>query len=154
VLTSDRRPLTASLGAVGLVLVLAAPAARSKAVIPWGILALGCAYAVALVARGGGLDPAAPVVAALLFACAELADWSTDAPRAAVWDREPALARLRALVLATSAGAAGAAVVTVTADVATAGSDVTATVLGTACAVAAVGVLALLARRAVPPRAR
>ena len=134
--------------------MLAALAARSKAVIPWSILVLGSEYAVALVARGGGLDPAAPVEAALLFACAELADWWTDAPRGVALDREPARRRLRALALATAAGATGAAVVTVSADVATTGSGVAPTVVGAVCTVAAVGVLALLARRADPSRAR
>jgi hypothetical protein len=146
VLAPARRPLVAAVGGAAVLILLAALAGRSKPPVPWAVAALGAAYALALVERGGGVDPAAPVYAALLFAAAELADWSVDLPRSAVWDRGVAMKRLGALAVSTAAGAAGAAVVAISADVASAGAGVMPTVLGTVCTVIFAGVVALLVR--------
>ena len=154
VLTPARRPLVAAVGGVGILILAVALAGRSKPAVPWAAAAIGAAYAVALIERGGGVDPGAPVYAALLFASAELTDWSIDAPRSAAWDRVAALKRLRALAISTTLGAAGATVVVVTADLATAQPGVAPTVIGSICTVTFVGLLGMLTRHAGPPERR
>lgn len=146
-LSAPRTPLLAAVGAAGVALLVAAVAGRWTAPIPWGVIGLGGAYAGALVGRGSGVDPAAPIYAAVLFTCAELCYWSIDLRPGGIWERPALLRRLRALATATGAGALGAAVVAVAASLGSAGSGAAPVVLGTVCAVTFVGLLAWLARR-------
>jgi hypothetical protein len=60
------------------VLVLAALAGRWASLLPLGLVGVGAAYAVYLSLRSGTIDPRAPIVAAALFAAAELAYWSIE----------------------------------------------------------------------------
>jgi hypothetical protein len=148
-LSAPRIPLLAAVGAAGVCVLVAAVAGRWTAPIPWGVIALGGAYAGALIGRGGGVDPAAPIYAAVLFACAELCYWSIDLRPGGIWERPAVLRGLCALATATGVGALGASVVAVAASLGSAGSGVAPVVLGTVCAVTFVGLLAWLARRAV-----
>jgi hypothetical protein len=146
-LSASRTPLLAAVGAAGVIVLVAAVAGRWTAPIPWCVITLGGAYAGALVGRGGGVDPAAPIYAAALFACAELCYWSIDLRPGGMWERPAVLRRLRALATATGTGALGAAAVAVAASLGSAGSGVVTVVLGTVCAVTFVGLLAWLARQ-------
>ena len=75
---SDRVPeVVAGGGAAGWTLAAVALAVRRPAVLPWGLAGVGAAYAVLLGVRGG-VDRRAPVVAAALFAAAELGFWSVE----------------------------------------------------------------------------
>lgn len=59
-------------------LVLGALAGRWASLLPLGLVGVGAAYAVYLSLRSGTIDPRAPIVAAALFAAAELAYWSIE----------------------------------------------------------------------------
>jgi hypothetical protein len=133
------------LGAVAVVAV--AVAAGRTAPLPWALAALLAEYAGAL-RSGGGVDAAAPLYAAALFACAELAYWSCDLRRVGIVDPAALSTRLLTIAAMTAVGALGAGVATAAASVAASGGGVTPVALGTVCAVGAVGVLAWLGDRA------
>ncbi len=117
-----------------------AVAAGRTAPLPWALAVLLAEYAGAL-RSGGGVDAAAPLYAAALFACAELAYWSCDLRRVGMVDPAALSTRLLTIAAMTAVGALGAGVATAAASVAASGAGLIAVALGTVCAVGVVGVL-------------
>jgi hypothetical protein len=143
-------PHRAVLGALGLVAVAilgVAVATGRAAPLPWALAVLVAEYGGAL-RTGGGVDAAAPLYAAALFACAELAHWSCDLRRVGIVDRRSLSTRLTAVASMTALGALGAGVATAAASVADSGAGVTPIAFGTVCAIGVVAVLAWLGDRA------
>jgi hypothetical protein len=144
-LSARALPLTVTLGAAGALLLLLVLGRGLDELLGSAVLLLGPAYVLGLLAGRHSLDQAAPLVAAGLLACTELATWSLEerppvpAPRAVV------LARARAVGVLLLAGvAASAAVVAVAAT--PFGSGLGWTILGAAAAVSSVAVVVRLSR--------
>jgi hypothetical protein len=131
--------LAAALLAVGLVL-------RWPILIPAAVCVLATPYVAALGFEIDGIDTRAPLVAALLFAVAELAYWSLEL-RGTIAD-EPGtylrrVALLAGLAVATIAG--GTVVLAVVGAIAARGTAID--LLGAAAAIGAIALLALAAAR-------
>ena len=77
---------------------------RLPGLVPTAIVALGSAYAALLAVDGGVLDARAPVLAAALFAIAELGYWSLEL-REAVADEPGTYLRRLGLLSALTLGA-------------------------------------------------
>ena len=136
----------AGVGGVGALLLAFVLLGRADELLPWAIVLLGGAYALSLVAHAGaGVDGRAPLVAAGLFACAELAAWSVQERRGT--PLAITLARAGALAALTLVGLAVAGLV-LAAAAAPAGNGLAWTVLGAAAAVAILAVAARLAQHA------
>jgi hypothetical protein len=121
------------------VLAVAVAAGRTTP-LPWALAALLAQYAGAL-RSGGGVDAAAPLYAAALFACAELAYWSCDLRRIGSVDPASLSTRLLTIAAMTAVGALGAGAATAAVSVAASGAGLAAVALGTVCAVGVVAVL-------------
>ena len=115
--------------------------------LPWALIPLGIAYTVSLVLHGSGVDGGAPLVAAGLLVCAELAAWSLDEEHAIAAERAVVVARATALgaLVAVSTAAAGLIVALSLVP----GSGLAWTVLGATASVLVVGVAVRLAQRPV-----
>jgi hypothetical protein len=85
---------------LGLTITALALAGRWPSLLPWGIVGVGAGYTVFLALREGTVDPRAPIVAAALFAAAELGFWSVE-PREG-W-REPTVLVRRIVFIGASA---------------------------------------------------
>ena len=138
--------LVATLGALGGLILIATLWREWEELLPWALATLGGAYAATLFVNRGAVDGGAPLVAAGLLLCGELAAWSLDErwsirAEQAVWRTRGA-----ALGALTLAGLAAAAVVVAVAGAGT-GSGLAWTTLGAASAVGAVGVGVALLRR-------
>jgi hypothetical protein len=115
---------------------------RAAAAVPWTLLALGAAYAATLHDRG--LDGWSIAVGAALLLAAELAYWAIEDDRRLRVEPELQLRRAAAIAAVVAAGlVAGLAVVVAAGVDLGAGLPLTA-----AGAVAAVGLLLLIARLA------
>lgn len=68
----------AALGGIGLFVGVVALVGRWAALLPWGFVGVGAAYAVYLSLRPGTVDARAPMVAAAFFVAAELSFWSIE----------------------------------------------------------------------------
>lgn len=112
----------------------------------WPLGLLGTAYAIAIVVHGSSVDAAAPLVAAGLLLCGELAAWSLDERFAISAEAAVVAARATGLALLTLAGL-GVSALVVALAAAPAGSSLAWTVVGSLAAVAAVGLGVALARR-------
>lgn len=115
--------------------------------LSWSLATLGGAYAATLFVNTARVDEGAPLLAAGLLLCGELAAWSLEGR----WrvPAEVSLLRRRVLALAALllAGLAAAVAVVAAAD-AGAGRGLAWTTLGAAAAVAVVGTAVGLLRRA------
>jgi hypothetical protein len=138
--------LVCGIGAIGAVLLAFVLVRRLDDLLPWAVIPLGIAYSVSLLLHGAGVDGGAPLVAAGLLLCAELAAWSIDEEFAIPAERAVVLARASALA-ALVLGSLVVATVVVSLSLVPA-SGLAWTVLGTA---AAVGVVGLAVRLARPP---
>ncbi len=138
--------ITVACGVFGGGLLLYALARRAADVMLWPVLLLAVAYAITLFARGSGIDEGAPLVAATLLLCSELAAWSFDERRAIKAERAVVAARGGAVVLLVLGGLAASALVLALAA-APIGGGLGWTVLGAAAAVVLVGLTAQLGRR-------
>ncbi len=134
------------IGAIGAVLLAFVLVGRLDDLLPWAIIPLGIAYTVSLVVHGSGVDGGAPLVAAGLLLCSELAAWSIDEQFAIPAERAVLLARASALT-ALVLGSLVVATLVVALSLVPA-SGLAWTVLGAA---AAVGVVGLAVRLARPP---
>jgi len=140
-------PATGPLAAAGGLLLLVALTRAEAALVAWPVACLGTAYGIAIVVQGRSTDGAAPLVAAGLFLCAELAAWSVDerlaipAERAVLMRRATALGALAFVSVAVAALAVALASAPV-------GSGLAWTILGAASAVGVVGIAVAVARRA------
>ena len=148
--TAGRLPLFALAPGAAAVLVLAAALWRGwTAAVAWALalLAAGYALSLSLGPERATIDTAAPVVAAVLLAVAELAYWSLELRDPGSWEG-PLLARRAGVlgVLVLVSLALGSVVVVFT--TLEAGGGVALTAVGVAAAVATFGILAGLARRA------
>jgi len=114
--------------------------------VVWPLGLLGTAYAIAIVVHGSSVDAAAPLVAAGLLLCGELAAWSLDERFAISAEAAVVAARATGLALLTLAGL-GVSALVVALAAAPAGSSLAWTVVGSLAAVAAVGLGVALARR-------
>jgi hypothetical protein len=70
--------VVAALGGVGLSVTAIALVSRWSAILPFGFVGVGAAYAIFLSLRPGTVDARAPLVAAAFFIAAELSFWSIE----------------------------------------------------------------------------
>jgi hypothetical protein len=98
--------VVAALGGIGVLVTALALVGRWAALLPWGFVGVGAAYALFLSLRSGTLDARAPIVAAAFFVAAELSFWSIDRRS---WRSEGHVV-VRRLALLVSAGLATAIV--------------------------------------------
>ena len=136
--------------AVVAVLVLSAGLYwRIPAAVPSAIVVVGIGYAAVLVVQNDALDASAPVLAALLFAAAELAYWSLEL-RDSVADEPGTYLRRLGLLAGLSLGviALGQLLLALV-DVSERGG-IAIEALGVVAAVAALAIVALIGRREVP----
>lgn len=105
--------LVATVGIFGVAVLAVALVGRWSELLPWAIALLGAQYAASLLLRDGGIDPLAPLYAALLLVTAELTFWALEA-KPALGGRSVVVRRLAALlVLALGSAGAGFAVLAV-----------------------------------------
>ena len=71
-------PVLATIGALGAVFLLFVLVRGHADLLGWALGAGTIAYAVALLVHGSAIDEGAPLVAAGLLLCGELAAWSVD----------------------------------------------------------------------------
>jgi hypothetical protein len=141
----DLAPVVAILGGVGALLLVFMVLRRVEEVLAWALLPLGLAYVLTFVVhRRHGVDEGAPLVAAALLLCAELAAWSCAERREIRAERRVLLMRLGAIAVLVLAGLGIAALVLALAA-APVGGSFGWTFLG---ALAAVGAVALTLRAA------
>jgi hypothetical protein len=138
--------LLIGIGGIGGVLLVLVLVRRMDDLLPWALVLLGIAYTLSLVVHGSGIDGGAPLVAAGLIACAELAAWSLDEQHSIAAERQVVVARASALGALVLAGtAAGGLVVALSLAP---GSGLGWTVLGAAASVLVVGLAVRLSQRA------
>jgi hypothetical protein len=114
--------------------------------IPVAIFFLGAAYTMRLLAEEDALDQRAPLIAAGLFALAELSYWSLELRQGVADEAGTHLRRIGLLAaLALGVVALGVALLALVEGVRTGGPAVEA--LGVAAAVAALALLAISSRR-------
>jgi hypothetical protein len=144
-LASDRLPEVAGgVGTAGCVLTALALALRLPSVLPVGLAGIGASYGVFLGLRTGSVDPRAPLVAAALFAAAELGFWSLR-PGAGRSERQVLVRRVAALIAtAVLVGLTGSLLLALTSGV-NGGTGLEAA--GVAAAALTLGAIALLASR-------
>jgi hypothetical protein len=136
--------LVAALGIAGVVLLLAALAARLPALVPWGLALVGAEYGAFLLIRGHVIDAYAPFYAVALLVAGELSFWALEPERGR---RERGLLGRRITLIAASslvAGGLGALVLSASEVVVHGG--VWLELLGVAAAVVALVLLARMAR--------
>jgi hypothetical protein len=137
--------LVAAVGIFGVALLAVALVGRWADLVPWVIALLGAQYAASLLLRDGGIDPLAPLYAALLLVTAELTFWALEA-RPALGGRSVVLRRLAAL-LALAMGTAGAGVVVLAVSGGDVGGGLALQLLGLFAAAATLALLTGLAWR-------
>jgi NhaP-type Na+/H+ or K+/H+ antiporter len=137
--------LISLVGAIGAVMLTFVLVRRMQELLPSALIALGIAYTVSLVAHGSDVDGGAPLVAAGLLICAELAAWSLDERHAIAAERSVTLARATALasLVAVSLGVSALVVALSLAPAA----GLVWTILGAVASVLVVGLAVRLARR-------
>jgi hypothetical protein len=138
-------PVTLTLGGVGALLLALVLVRGLQDLLGSAVLMAGAAYVLGLFAGRHDLDEAAPLVAAALLACTELASWSLDDRPPVAADRGLTAARARAVAVLVVAGLFAAALVLVVAA-APVGGGLAWTVLGAAAAVGAVALIGRFAR--------
>lgn len=138
----------ATAGATAAAVLAAGLVVRVALAVPVALVLLGAGYVAMIGFEADSLDGRAPLVAATLFAVAELGYWSLEL-HGAVADEGGTYLRRVALLAATLAGVTvlGVGLLAVVEAVETSG--VGADLLGAAAAVGALALLALAARRTV-----
>jgi hypothetical protein len=142
---TDIAPVTGVIGGLGAVLLLFALLRRVDDAMPWALVLLGGAYAIPLFVRGSAIDEGAPLVAAGLLLCSELAAWSFDERWRIKAERVVVVARGTAVALLVLAGL-GASALVVALAAAPIGGGLAWTVLGAAAVVLVVGLATRLSR--------
>jgi len=138
-------PVVATLGAFGAVLLLFVLVRGDADLLGWPLCVGAIAYVLSLLVHGSGIDEAAPLVAAALLLCGELASWSLDERTHIPAARGLVASRAAALAALVGAGlGAGALVVALAA--APLGRGLAWTIAGAAAAVAAVALAGRLSR--------
>jgi hypothetical protein len=148
IVTRDPTAATATGGIGGLgLLVLAYALVRTQEAALGPALALqGVAYTIALLVRGGAIEPGAPLVSAALLLACELAAWSISEHDAIVVERSVRASRVTGLTGLTLGGLAVATLVVALAA-APAGGGLGWTTLGAVAAVVAIALATVFARR-------
>ena len=134
----------AALAGLGFFLTALALVSRWAALLPWGFVGVGAAYAVFLSLRPGTVDARAPMVAAAFFIAAELSFWSIERRTwSSAWQ-----VTVRRLLLLFTAGLAtaivGGLLLLITSE---RRSGIGQEAAGVAAAVLTLAVIAVLARR-------
>jgi len=93
----------AAAGALAMLLLASGLLLRIPAVVPAAIVLIGLGYSATLAVQDGALDARAPVIAAALFAAAELGYWSLEV-RDAVADEPGAYLRRLGLLAGLALG--------------------------------------------------
>ena len=144
VLTADSyRPAVGVAGLFALLVLAVGLAGPLPSFLPWPLVVLAGLYAWRL--GGGSVDQWAPVYAGGLLTVAELAYWSVEL-RGRAQDAEQLTERRAALIVTLALLAVGAGGLVLAATSLRIGSGVGTDLLGVAAAVAAVAVVAGLAR--------
>ena len=138
--------LVAAIGVFGALLLVFVLVRHADDLLPWALAVLAVAYAVSLFVHGSAVDEGAPLVAAGLLLCGELAAWSLDERHAIAAERDVVLRRGLALGALVLAGL-GAAVAVIAFAASPAGGGLAWTALGAVAAVLVVGTVAELVRR-------
>jgi len=125
---------TVVVGAFGLLFLALVLWRGAQEYLPAAAACLGGVYAVAVVVHGASVDERAPLVAAGLLLCCELAAWSVDERTRIAAERPVVRARAGALA-ALVGGALAAAAVVVALAAAPAGRGLPWTIAGAAAAV-------------------
>jgi hypothetical protein len=145
VVTPRAAGVVAGLGIAGVAFLIVGAAIGVSDLVAAGIALAGSSYLLLVLLGEGGVDLRAPLVAGALVLAAELAYSALEPPLAPA---APAVRALRAgRVSLTVLGAAAAAGLVLLASVAELGSPALLEAAGVVAAVAALGMLALLARR-------
>jgi hypothetical protein len=125
-------------------LLVGALAARFAPLLPWALALVGSEYVAFLLIRGGVIDAYAPFYAVALFVAGELSFWALEPEHGR---RERGLfARRITLLLATSLVAGGLGALALSASEVVVHGGVWLELLGVAAAVAALILVARLAR--------
>jgi hypothetical protein len=138
-------PLLGTIGGMGALLLVSALVWHWEDVLPWALVVLAIAYAVAIAAHGAEIDEAAPLVGAGLLLSSELATWSLDERWLIAAERAVVLSRATAIALLVLAGGAVSAIVIALAA-APVGGGLGWTVLGAGAAVLVVALTVRLGR--------
>ena len=133
----------ALIGAVAVMLLAVSVGFALPSFIPWPLVVLAGDYAWSL--GGGGINQWAPVVAGALLTIAELAYWSLEL-RSRTQDAERLTERRAGLVAALGVGSVALGGFVLAATSVQLGTGITADLVGAAAAVAALAVVATLAR--------
>jgi hypothetical protein len=136
--------LVAGVGVAGIAFLVAGASLGASDFVPAGIALVGAAYLLVVLFGGDAVDLRAPLVAGALVLAAELAYSSLEPPLAPASRAFRALRSARAAL--TVAGAVLVAALVLVASVADVGSPAVLEAIGIASAVAALGLLAWLAR--------
>lgn len=137
--------VVAIVGGLGCLLLLFMLWRRAEDVLAWVILLLGLAYVLTILVHAHGVDEGAPLVAAALLLCSELAVWSCGEHARVRPERGVVVARGVALGGLVVAGLAVSALV-VALTAAPIGGGFGWTALGAVAAVAVVALTLRLAR--------
>jgi hypothetical protein len=140
------RAANAVAGGFALVLLLAGLLLRMPAAVPAALVVLGAEYAAVLAVEGGALDSRAPVLAASLFAIAELGYWSLELRDAVADEPGTYLRRLGLLSGLTLGALAVGELMLVLVDLSERGG-IAIEAVGVLAAVAALAIVAAAGRR-------
>jgi hypothetical protein len=138
------RVVVIGVGSAGCLLAALAFPRRWATLLPLGLVGVGGCYGLFVALQGGSVDAAAPIVAATLYAAAELGYWSLE--RGARYRRVIVARRLGGVALGALAAALVGSLVLVAASGVSGGVALEA--LGVAAALLTLGAIALLASRA------
>ena len=137
------RPELGVIAIAAVVLLALAVAAGFPSLIAWPLVLLAAEYALKL--GGGPVDQWAPVYAGTLVGIAELAYWSLEL-RGRAQSAERLTERRAGLIVTLAVGSVAAGALVLAATSLRIGSGIVVDVVGVAAAVAAVGILAAIAR--------
>jgi hypothetical protein len=139
-------PLVWAIGLAAILLLVVALAGRWSGLIPWAVALAGAEYAAFLLLRKGSIDAYAPFYGGGLLLAAELGYWSLER-RVPPAEDEHLTSRRASLLVASvlAAGGVGGMILTM-AELSLSGG-LGLEILGVAAAVAALGLVGLLARR-------
>jgi hypothetical protein len=143
-LTSDvHRLQLALIGGAAVLLLALSVAFALPSFVPWPLVLLAGEYAWSL--GGGGIDQWSPLLAGALLVIAELAYWSLEL-RSRTQDAERLTERRAGLIVALGIGTVALGGLVLAATAVQLGSGISADLMGVAAAVAALAVVATLAR--------
>jgi hypothetical protein len=143
-LTADAHRLGLALvGAAAVLLLVVGLAAARPSLIPWPLVLLAAEYAWSV--GGGPIDQWAPLVAGALLVIAELSYWSLEL-RGSSPDGNRLTERRAGLIAALGIGAVALGGLVLAATAIRLGTGIAADLIGVAAAVAALAVVATLAR--------